>query len=323
MLEKHENQLLDNIARLNTLLTDGSYLSAYPALQGMFFGIQNGLNAISSTVLCNQRREIVHGLNQASMLYKIMTGKTVGIPDNIVLNYNPSTTVIRYPARSVVGIVDYAKQWHGLDNETLEFKFGDTTAEYNTEDNSVVVKFQDSDAYLKFENAGNDKALYHSPLLHEPMTLSMDISWMHSTFHQPVIDLLCLKEHIVDDGKKVLDELWSTPDENFQTREMPESVKQLMVLLGGHMYGKAHRGFCRYQLNGYEITLETEERWAPTHHRAPKITTVTVLAPSKNSVYQWYLNPLLVMDIRDTIEAKAEELLKIHELEMKEDQAAC
>lgn len=323
MLEKHENQLLANIDKLTSLLSDSSYLSAYPALQGMFCGIRAGLNDISSTVLYNQRREIVHGLNQVSMLYKTMTGKTVGIPDNIVLDYNPSTAIIRYPARSVVGIVDYAKQWHGLDNEILEFKFGDTTSEYNTEDNSVVVKFQGSEAYLKFENAGNNKALYHSPLLHEPMTLSMDISWMFNTFHQPVIDLLCLKEHIVDDGKKVLDELWNTPDENFQAREMPESVKQLMVLLSGHMYGKAHRGFCRYQLNGYEITLETEERWAPTHHIAPKITTVTTLEPSRNSVYQWYLNPLLVMDIRDTIEAKADELLKIHELEMKEDPTAC
>lgn len=323
MLEKHENQLLANINQLKTLLSNDSYLSAYPALQGMFYGIHAGLDNISITVLCNQRREIIHGVNQVSMLYKVMTGKTVAIPDNIVYNYNPSSELTRYPSRSVAGIVDYAKRWHGLDNEILEFKSGDTTAEYNTEDNSVVVKFEGSDAYLKFDNAGNDKALYHSPLLHEPMTLSMDISWMHSTFHQPVIDLLCLKEHIVDDGKKVLDELWNTPDENFQTKEIPESVKQLMVLLSGHMYGKAHRGFCRYQLNGYEITLETEERWVPAHHYAPKITTVTVLGPSKNSVYQWYLNPLLVMDIRDTIEAKAEELLKIHELEMKEDPTAC
>lgn len=318
MLEKHENELLDNIDRLNTLLADGSYLSAYPALQGMFFGIQNGLNAISSTVLCNQRREIVHGLNQASMLYKIMTGKTVGIPDNIVLNYNPSTAITRYPARSVVGIVDYAKQWHGLDNEILTFNQNGAIAEYNTEDNSVKVLFEGSDAYLVFGSADNNRAKFHSPLMYEPLTISVNVQWMEQTFSKPLIDLLCVQEHIVDDSKEVLDNLWDTPDAYFKIREMPEAGNQLQALLSGRMYGRACRGFCRFQLNGYQFTLETEECWEPTHHHKFKITTVTMI-DGGSTVYQWYHNPILVMDLRDNIEHIMKDLLDKHELEMKEE----
>lgn len=322
MLQSHEEQLLTNIDQLTNLLSDGSYLSAYPGMHGIFYGIRSGLDVITATIMRNRRHEIVHGLDQASLLYKIMTGKSVGIPKEIINNYNPIGNVTYMPVRPVTDIVDYAKLWHGLDNEILTFEQEGVVSEYNTEDNSVVVKFKDSDGYLKFPSAGTNKADLYSPLLHEPMTLGIEIPWMVNAFHTPLIDLLCVKEHIVDDGKEVLDKLWDSPDENFEVIEIPESVKQLTVLLAGRMYGKACRGFCRFVLNGYQFTLETEERWTPTRHHALKITSVTV-GENNNSAYQWYKNPILVMDLRESLEAKAEELLRIHELEMKEDPNAC
>jgi hypothetical protein len=318
MIEKHEEQVLTVINQMAQVMGDPSYVSAYPALHGMFVSMRMGLDALTGTILGSMRREAVHGMDQAAMLYKIVTGKSAGIPEGFIENFNPLNGISSYPKRTVSGIVNYAKKWHGLDNEILTFNQNGTIAEYNTEDNSVKVLFEGSDAYLVLESADSNRAKFHSPLMYEPLTISVNVLWMEQTFSKPLIDLLCVQEHIVDDSKEVLGNLWDTPDAHFKTREMPEAGTQLKVLLSGRMYGRACRGFCRFNFNGYQFTLETEECWEPTRHHKFKITTVTMV-DGGSTVYQWYHNPILVMDLRDNIEHIMKDLLDKHELEMKEE----
>lgn len=310
MLEKHEKQLLSHIDNLLTTVSSQSEISAYPALAGMFWSIRRELDAICSTLLDNRRREIVHGLDQTSVLYKMLSGKTVAIPDNIVHSYDPTKATGMSPYRSITEIVQYAKKWHGHTPHSHVHGAVDVSSVYDMSDNSVIVKFRGSDAALKFENPDSTVALYHSPLLSEPLTISMERSWIDETFHNDIVEALCGKEGLVKNADEVLGEHWYTAGEDSQPKVLPESVERLTDLLSRYMYGEAMRSTCSYYLNGYEITLEAVGRLA--------IKSVKNVE-TRSEIHRWYRNPLLVTDIRKTIESKVEELLNIHDLEMTGD----
>lgn len=307
MLEKHEKQLMSHIDNLLTTMSSQSEISAYPALSGMFWSIRSELNAICTTLLDNRRREIVHGLDQSSVLYKMLSGKTVAIPDNIVHSYDPTKATEFGPYRSITEIAQYAKKWHDPHpHHHVQIGVG-VCSVYDMSDNSVIVKFRGSDAALKFENPDSAVALYHSPLLSEPLTISMGRSWIDETFHNAIVEMLCGKEGFVKNADEVLGGHWYTVGEDSLPKELPESVERLTDLLSRYMYGEAMRGACSYCLNGYEITLRADSQ----------LTIKSVKHVETGwEIHHWYRNPLLVTDIRKTIESKVEELLNIHDLEM-------
>lgn len=307
MLEKHEKLLMSHIDSLLTTLSDSSRISVYPAMANMFFSIRADLDALCTTLLDNRRREIVHGLDQSSILYKMLSGKTVAIPDNIVHCYDSTRVVGASPYRSIMEIAQYAKKWHDPHPHHHVQSGGGVSSVYDMSDNSVIVKFKDSDAALKFENPDSTVALYHSPLLSEPMSISIDQSWIYETFHNAIVEALCDKEGFVKNADEVLGEHWYTAGEDSQPKVLPESVERLTDLLSRCMYGKAMRSTCSYWLNGYEITLEAVGRLA--------IKSVRDVETGQG-IHHWYRNPLLVTDIRKTIESAVEELLNIHDLEM-------
>lgn len=310
MLEKHEKLLMSHIDSLLTTLSDSSRISVYPAMANMFCSIRADLDALCRTLLDNRRREIVHGLDQSSALYKMLSGKTVAIPDNIVHCYDSTRVVGSSPYRSIMEIAQYAKKWHDPHPHHHVQSGGGVSSVYDMSDNSVIVKFKDSDAALKFENPDSTVALYHSPLLSEPMSISIDRSWIDETFHNAIVEALCDKEGFVKSANAVLDEHWPIAAGDPQSKVIPESVERLTDLLSQYMYGEAMGSTCTYCLNGYLITLEAVGRLT--------IKSVKDLK-TRGEVYHWYRNPLLVTDIRKTIESKVEELLNIHDLEMAGD----
>ena len=85
MIEKHEEHVLTTINQMTQVMGDHSYVSAYPALHGMFVSMRMGLDALTGTILGSMRREAIHGMDQVSMLYKVMTGKSAGIPEGFIV----------------------------------------------------------------------------------------------------------------------------------------------------------------------------------------------------------------------------------------------
>ena len=340
MQPQAEDVIYEAANRLAAGLMNSQVGHTYPQLVPVLHVLGMDIRNVFTQLLGHQRSELFFGESPVAKLYEIQTGKKVEVPDRTILKnicpergfistHQPWEFILKYFLAGWAN-PDGDEEWHFF----LDGPDPTCPEDY---DNQVILNFRRKDAIyhwanndmqLVLDNFSRSNGKLECPLFHSPYDVDVEMSYIKRTLYDQLLarmlEIWEIQDTLEVNGEYLIHQhYYGTAEAPIQVPD-EHNVKQLAVLLNGGMFGISGRSFVYLDdWNGYRLQFSTKRDW---NSDPSTILKVSVMHLETEKDYQqdrtignWWMNPLLVADLRNDLDGILQGLVDRHELEMKED----